>query len=96
MRQCPNCGIVIGGVYEKVLHSYNGLTICGFCVETLEDRGWLCRASQGYLEDRLHGDRGALAISFMDGSQYTVPVGKFKPGDLTWQQLKQRLAQYRD
>ena len=96
MKQCTNCGIVIGGELEKVLHSYNGLRICSVCVETLKDRGWLRRARQGGWNQALGRREAILVITFIDGSQYTVPEDKFKPGGLTWQQLQEKLAQYRD
>ena len=87
IKQCPNCGIVIGGVYEKVLHSYNGLRLCSFCLETLLDRGWLCRSV---------ARRPLLKITFADRSTHTVPEAKFKPKGLTCQQLQEKLEQYRD
>ena len=88
MKQCPNCGIIIGGKEEQKLHSYNGLEICGFCLELLLDRGWLCREK--------YGDGTRLVISLINGTVYTVPEGKFQPQGKTWRQLQARLKRYRD
>ncbi len=95
MLKCDNCKIVIGGEYrlvngkerqriEQKPIKFKGHTLCQFCIDTLNERGYL----KSYRD--LHD--GLLRVIFKNGNDYIVNNSEFnklirRAND--WQQLEQ-------
>ncbi len=67
---------------EQRLYKVGSFKLCSWCLDTLEERGWLAKAWWG----------DHVIMIFQDGSDYVLSLHWFYKTDkgvMSWQQLKQ-------